>query len=384
MKRFIVILSCIAVVLLATGCSDIKTNSRQIVVATSDELNDALKNAEPADSILLKEGVYCGDFKCEVSGQEDKQIQIASYLGERATVTLSPDKSGAAIHMNGCENIVISDITFADMRGENVYGISMTGGESNITIRNCEFKDIETTDPGTENKAGGEANAILLLGETQTPISNISIENNKIHNIVNGWSENISVAGNCENIYVKENVVYDCTNIGIDFYGNAEYCENPGLDQPRNCECTGNRIYNCNSFYAANAGIYVDGAYDILIENNEVYGNDYGIEIGSEEWRDYYGKDNLVRGITVNNNDIHDNTECGLRIGGWTDDDTTGTVTDCVISENRFENNETEILLAKCSNIRFKGNKFDKGVSCKEAVEYDDAISKDKITKIIF
>ena len=83
-----------------------------------------------------------------------------------------------------------------------------------------------------------------------------------------GYSEAISFAGNCEYCYVIGNEVFDNTNIGIDFYGNAGYCSVEALDQARFCVASYNRVYNCNSVYADCGGIYVDGGRNCLIEGN--------------------------------------------------------------------------------------------------------------------
>ncbi|MDO4834672.1 MAG: hypothetical protein Q4A40_06525 [Bacillota bacterium] len=101
MKKFFLMLSCIAFALSVAACADMEAGNGKIIVSTEDELRDALRAAEPAYSILLREGIYEGDFRCETSGMEDMPIQIASYPGERATVTLPKNKSGAAIELNG-------------------------------------------------------------------------------------------------------------------------------------------------------------------------------------------------------------------------------------------------------------------------------------------
>lgn len=353
-------------------------------------IQEAIDRAKPGDTVYLREGTYTGNNYFNNSGSKDGGfITITAYNNENAVVTTKKGVNGAAFELDGCDYIKFQNLKIADMNAAEVHGILMTGDEKYIYIENCEFTNIVTTNPNSES---GESNAILLLGEKNTAeesISNIYIDNNIIHDNVNGWSENISVAGNCEYVYVTNNKVYDCTNIGIDFYGNAEYCSNKALDQARHCECIGNIVYNCLCSYAENAGIYVDGAYDILIENNETYNNYYGIEIGSEEWRKYYDDNNRVREITVKGNNIHDNLECGIRIGGWSNNDTeTGYVYNCDIIENIFHNNMahdgSEIILAKCDSIRFKDNIFDEGINYEDAVWYDDEIDPSKITNISF
>ena len=275
--------------------------------------------------------------------------------------------------MNGQSYIKINGLQIKDIRGQVAYGIVFRGGEQNVTISNNNIHHICTTHP---QDGDGEANGILLFGESKKPIKNVLIKSNKVHDNKNGWSENISVSANCENVRVVNNKVYNNTNIGIDFAGNAGYCKVNALDHPRNCEATGNEVYNCKSSYAKNAGIYVDGAQNITISKNKVHHNYYGIEAGSEIWKDSFNnRDNQVKNIKITSNQIYSNSDGGVHVGGYTpvgqmDDETgyyTGVVTKVVISgntlkENGFKNNDGgyngEILFAKCTDITIKNNRF--------------------------
>lgn len=351
----------------------------------------ALYATRPGSTVWLKEGIYKGNNIFTQSGSEaDGYITIRPFENEEVTLTNKKGKKGAIFSTEGNSYIKIQKLKIANMKAKDVYGVLMLGGESHIYIEDCEFSNIATSKPGSKKRPGGNANAILLLGEGENKdqsINNIYITGNKVHDNVNGWSENISIAGNCENIYVYNNEVFNNTNIGIDFYGNAEYCNSKEFDQPRNCECIGNTVYNCKSFYAENAGIYVDGARDILVSGNSVYKNSYGIEIGSEEWRDFYDENNQVKNIQVIDNRISENSECGLRLGGFTNDETTGVVTSCLIEGNSFANNgsdNTEIILSKCNNIVFKNNSFQNGLGYESVVKYDDCIDRNKISNILF
>ena len=294
--------------------------------------------------------------------------------------------SAAVFDMGGQSYIKIQKLHIGNIKAENVCGILMKNSESSIVIEKCEFRNIITTRPGSIEKPGGEANAVLLLGEKKNSIHHVYILGNKVHDNINGWSENISVAGNCTNIYVQNNKVYNNTNIGIDFYGNAGYCNDLTMDQPRNCKCIDNTVYNCKSSFAENAGIYIDGAKDILVKGNKTFKNHYGIEVGSEEWKSYYTKENYVRGIKISENIMYNNLYCGLRIGGWSNDKTTGTVYDCKVINNDFSkgNKKDEIILAKCDGILFKDNRFKNNSKCPENIKYDDGLSGVEIINIFF
>ena len=350
-----------------------------------NSLQKAMDMATEGTTIYVRKGTYKGPFVFHKSGSKNRGcITVTAYKNEKVIISGSKNKSGAAFNINGCSYINIQRLKISDMKAKDVCGILLEQSENNITIRNCEFEKLVTTEPGSKLKPGGNSNAILLLGEGKKSIHHIYILSNKVHDNVNGWSENISVAGNCKYIYVKKNKIYNNTNIGIDFYGNAEYCPIALLDQPRNCQCIGNIVYNCISPFAENAGIYVDGARDVLVKGNKVFKNHYGIEIGSEEWRNYYSDENRVQNIKVCENIIYDNYESGLRIGGWSNDETTGVVYGCKVIDNDFKrgNYKCEIILAKCENIVFKGNRFKNNKKCRDVVVYDDGINRNKIKSI--
>ena len=97
-------------------------------------------------------------------------------------------------------------------------------------------------------------------------------------------------------------------------------------------------------------------------------------------------KRNYVRDIKISENIMYNNLYCGLRIGGWSNDKTTGTVYDCKVINNDFSkgNKKDEIILAKCDGILFKDNRFKNNSKCPENVKYDDGISRNKIKNIVF
>lgn len=359
----------------------------------------AIKKAKAGDTIYLRQGTYKGTNKFVRSGTDKKPITITRLNSEKVVLTYTTSKSteAAVFDLNGKSYITIKRLEIGKVKGQNVYGIILRGGEKYVKITNNNIHNIETTEPDGE----GEANGILLFGESTTSISYVDITGNKVHDNINGWSENISVSANCENIKVNNNKVYNNTNIGIDFAGNAGYCSDNSLDHPRNCEAKGNTVYNNKSAYADNAGIYVDGAKNITITENTVYNNRYGIEVGSEIWKDSFtAQYNQVSDITVKNNKIYNNPCGGIRIGGYTaadevDTETgfmTGVVTKVTITGNTLRTNGSgkegqngEICLAKCDHITISKNHL-----YKKNAEYpmvycdEDIAAKGGITNITF
>lgn len=335
--------------------------------ASPYELQEAIDNVKPGQTIYLRGGTYNPKtyeaYFLNCKGNENNYITIRPYKNEKVTITNTNSTEEAYGFMVESEYVILEGIEIANIYAECAYGIAFwDGGQNHIIIRNCEIHHIQTTTKDPNNWDAG-ANAILLFGQGKNPINNIAIMNNYCHDNVNGWSENISTSGNCEYIYVFENHVSDNTNIGIDFYGNAGYCSTPSLDQPRYCIAANNYIDNNLCSYADCAGLYVDGARDIILQYNKIVNCQYGIEIGSEERNDAYP----VTNILVRSNICQKNKVLALRIGGY-ETNKTGTVKNTLVLNNTFIDNSleekyAEIILAKIDGVEIKNNLIYKSTS---------------------
>ncbi|MBH0358137.1 hypothetical protein DKP85_07985 [Bacillus thuringiensis] len=94
-----------------------------------------------------------------------------------------------------------------------------------------------------------------------------------------GLSEAIAVNWNVDSFEVTNNKVHD-NNIGIVLIGHEGSSPVAALDQARNGIVHHNSSFNNTSYneYSAD-GIYVDGGKEIIIEQNQNYENDLGIEV---------------------------------------------------------------------------------------------------------
>ena len=314
-------------------------------------LKTAVDKLSRGAKLLLKGGTYNVQKGITIgaSGSANAYIVISSAPNEKAILTSSSSGEIGLLQIEG-SYIIIENLTFQKVKAKEAKGISVTdGGQHHLIIRNNYFYKLET--PKVKEDYG--ANAILLMGENDKGIKNVIIYGNTVTNLVLGYSEAISVAGNCENVYVIKNVVKDNTNIGIDFYGNAKYCKKQSLDQPRYSVAMYNTIEKSVSPYAACAGLYVDGARDIYLAENTIAHSQYGIEIGSEEKNENYP----VKNIIIKNNNIKDNTQTGIRLGGF-DKSKTGTVKDSQFIGNTISGGNNGVIISKAANIKFDSNKF--------------------------
>ena len=128
--------------------------------------------------------------------------------------------------------------------------------------------------------------------------------------------------------------MHDNTNIGIDIIGHEATSSNESTDQARNGTVKWNTITNCIAEYATSRGIYIDGGYNITVENNISYHNGYGIEIGCEN------VDKTTENITVRNNLFYDNEVAGIAIGGFDYPNGTGKVVNVTINNNTLFKND--------------------------------------------
>ena len=324
-------------------------------------IEDAIDMAKAGDTVYLRGGEYI--FKeaiwIEKGGKAGAYLSIKSYPGEKAILTTTPenvskyDENGEYLFFgfdSNCAYVIFEDLEICGATDKYVAAFACYGGGQNhLIFKNIDIHNLKTT------KTDYGCNAFLFMGEEKKPINNIMLINNRCYDLTLGYSEAISFAGNCEYCYVINNEVYNCTNIGIDFYGNAGYCSIEALDQARYCVAAYNTVYNCNSPYADCAGIYVDGSRNCLIEGNLVYQCQYGIEIGSEELNTKYP----VTDIVVRNNILTENTVCTMRIGGY-DTKTSGTVKNSIFYNNTFVNNsgDSDIIISKVDGIVFANNIF--------------------------
>jgi len=314
-------------------------------------LKSAVDKLSKGTKLLLKGGTYNVKKGITIaeSGSASAYIVISSAPNEKAILTSSSTGELGLLEIEG-SYIIIENLTFQKVKAKEAKGISVTdGGQHHLIIRNNFFTKLET--PKVKDDYG--ANAILLMGENDKGIKNVIIYGNTVTNLVLGYSEAISVAGNCENVYVLKNIVKDNTNIGIDFYGNAKYCKKPKLDQPRNSVAMYNTIEKSVSPYASCAGLYVDGARDIYLAENTITNSQYGIEIGAEEKNNNYP----VKNIIIKNNIVKDNTETGIRLGGF-DKSKSGIVKDCEFVGNTISGGSYGVIISKAENIKFDANKF--------------------------
>ncbi|MEO7977700.1 T9SS type A sorting domain-containing protein [Flavobacterium sp.] len=323
-------------------------------------IQKAANAAVPNSIVNIKAGTYNENVIVNVSGTAGNYIVFKNYLNDVVLIDGSGTTGSTLLTVTNkrylkFENFTIQNKTVNDAQG---LLVETTGSNTstdltftNIKIKNINWTSSASTVP-TETK---NAQGFIAYGRNGG-ITNLTLDNCEVSNNILGFSEALAINGNIDGFTVKNCIVHDNTNIGIDILGHEGTASPAALDEARNGVVANNICYNNVSNYATSAGIYVDGAKNIIIERNKCYQNGWGIEIGAE-------LNGTVQLITVKNNLIYNNQQAGLSIGGY-DTGTTGQVINCIVRNNTFLKNNSlndgtgELTMTKASNCTFENNIF--------------------------
>ena len=317
------------------------------------------------DILNIMAGTYTGKININVSGSAGQVITIQNNAGDQVFIDgTSLANYEYLMKIDGQNYITISGLIFQNYQKLDAIGIEVINS-SHISILNNEFVNIDysTTAVGQVPNSSQNSQPIIVFGrDPLNPMTDLLIRGNTIHDCEVGFSECISVNGNIDGFEVSNNLVYNNTNIPIVAIGHEGECSDPQFDQARNGVIKNNTVHDNPGAYAAAGGIYVDGAKNVIIENNISYNNNYGIEVGCEN-NGNAPNDPSASNITVRNNLLYNNTNTGIALGGY-DYPTSGKVTDAVITNNTCFNNDAgntytgEITISYVENASVENNIF--------------------------
>lgn len=348
----------------------LNTNSGTSIDAPWQTIQHACNNATPGSIVYIFAGTYGEKLYMNVSGNAlDGEITFTEF-GNGPVIVDGTPFIGTQTELLVIEDqsyIRINGLSFANAIGGYSKGIIIRGSSSNIELINNEIYNIHfSDDPMAIPTSDDNANPLLVYGDDElsvgpdvlSPISNILINGNSIHNCRTGYSEGLTVNGNVDGFTIHNNFVCQITNIGIDVAGGYGVSPDPLVDYARNGEVTGNVVYQCNSAIAVAAGIYADGSQDILIEHNNVHDCGRGYEVGCES----LGA--VAQNIVVRNNIAWGNSHAGIGIGGYNYPATTGKVVSCKVLNNTCYDNaqvlfgEGELYIEYTEDCVIKNNIF--------------------------
>lgn len=306
-------------------------------------IQKAANVAKEGSTVYIRGRVYNQKVHVTHSGTSGAPINFQNFQDKKVILdgsTVKLEEEGL-FTIEDKNYIQVKVLEFRNLKSAKVntppIGIYITGTGSNIEIRNNYIHHIEA------NVKNGNAHGIAVYGTSssaQNDLNHIVIDNNEVANLKLGLSEAIAVNGNVDSFEVANNKVHDNNNIGIVLIGHEGVSPVDSLDQARNGVVRNNIVHHNSSInntsyneYSAD-GIYVDGGKEIIIEQNQSYENNLGIEVASE----HAGKS--ASQITVRDNTISNNIMSGIAIGGY--DNQQGYTENNTITNNIIYKNDTK------------------------------------------
>lgn len=348
-------------------------SNKGTIDAPFQTINNALNHTIPGDTVMVRAGIYSEKVVFPKSGVMDKYITLKAYRGEKPVI------DGSAFSVNGREALVTIDkAKFIVVDGFEIRNfktstgdpkaIMVEGGSDYITIKNNTVYGIDYT----QLPLNGGGNAILIIGNTSDPVTNITVSGNTIHDCKTGYGENLTVNGYVDGFSITNNTIYNAQNIGIDAAGGYAANADPALNYARNGVISGNTLYNIESKRGplgghGAIGIYVDGGRNVVVEKNRVSVTDRGIGAVSET--NGFPTDHVI----IRNNLVYNCWCSGIYMGGYLNYTGAGTSNSYVVNNTLYNNNqalgafgeiEGEISIREdCTNNVIKNNVIYGGAS---------------------
>jgi hypothetical protein len=321
--------------------------------------------------INIRGGVYYENLWLDRSGLPNGYYTIQRYQNEQVILdgSLSTSTPNQGVIIQSASYVRVQNLIVRNFSGNFSKGIGIycfNGNSSNIEILNNEVYNINQ--PSNTPTSSDNSNPIVVLGHNPNNnahfISNILIANNIVHDCNTGYSEGIQVNYDTRNFEIRNNKVFNIKNIGIVAGGFHNYGNSPVDKKATNGKIWLNEVYNCKSPIAIAAGIYIDGAKNVVAERNIVYDCQKGMSINCET------PNKIAENDTIRNNFIFNNLRGAINFGGNT---ASGKVINSAILNNStFQNfnpaiiapspdNFGEITIYNAENSKVMNNIFHSG-----------------------
>lgn len=275
-------------------------------------IQKAANSATAGSTVYIKAGTYNEKVVMGVNGTSGNYITFTHFGTDVVTIDGTGVSGTILLKIHNKSYLRIVGLHFTNCIGNDSQGILVDGTSHHIELRNNHISNIHfSSNPNAVATETQNSQPLIVYGTSNTPITNLIIDGNEVFNSRTGYSEGLAVNGNVDGFEITNNLVHDLTNIGIDVIGHEGTCPTPSLDQARNGVVRYNRVWRCSSPYAEAAGIYTDGARDVVIENNDISHGQYGISIGCEN----QGK--TSSNIIARNNLIYRNGSACVDFGGY-------------------------------------------------------------------
>ena len=290
-------------------------------------IQKAFDAATPGSTVNVAAGRYNERPVLNVSGNATDGF-ITFQADGHAIISAKKLPGADVVSINNRHYVKLVGFEIRDnLKVSNGSGIRLTEANSFIEIRNNRITNMK----------GQNAMGITVYGtEPVNGISNLVIDGNEVFKVQPARSEAVVLNGNVHDFVVSNNYVHHVNNIGMDFIGGEGRSPDPATDVTRNGLVFGNRVTRA-SFKGGGrdaAGIYLDGAQDVVVERNVVWRNDVGIEVNA------LNPSRVSSGIVVRDNVIANNNRAGLSLGG--SDLFTGSVQNSTFTHNTLYRNDAK------------------------------------------
>jgi hypothetical protein len=288
-----------------------------------------------ADTVRLLPGTYGQQFG--IYGRDG--IWLGSHDPADPAIISGSGLSGLyQLVIRDASDITVSGLVFREHFVQEAKAIYVLGEGNGIYLIDNEIHDVgwgndPTADPEAFTPVR-QAHAILVNGRGPAGYRNVYVGRNHLHDLVVGNSEALTLAGNVQDFLIEDNRVERVTNIGIDVSGHYPWAYPDSLpaadNQARNGRVRANTVSGCRRPTPGNdpAGIYVDGAANVYVDQNTVFDNGTGISVGCEN----PGKS--ASAIIVANNLIRGNDRFGTVFGA-----NAGDVVNALLRNNTYAHN---------------------------------------------
>ena len=353
------------------GSDDIGVGSMNKPWKTIHKALFSIPFAEDNATINIRAGRYEVSralyFEALRGGSEGKYFTLQAYKDEEVIVDGGGlnEPFSAMVSFSSAAYVRIKGLIFTNLVGPK-SGIYMEGNSHHIELINNKLHNMTWVDETSEDPAtpspSDNLNPIAIIGNNpDSPIESIVIRGNELYNITPGYSEGIKIVGNVTNFLVEDNVIHNIANIGIVAAGNYAWVKDStgrvipaDVNHARDGIIRNNKVSHAVSPIANAAGIYLDGAHNVLVEGNTSHNNSVGFSVGCEQ-------PGTTDGNILRNNIAYENSDAGLVVGTV---HANASVTNTTVEYNEFKQNYSkggwggELTIQQADGLLIQNNIF--------------------------
>lgn len=251
----------------------------------------------PGDVVYIRAGTYREYIQQGVSGSPNNPITYRNYPGEAPIIT---GNGTYRWHILEHSHIRLEGLTFSDYSKGAIQIRTRHASISGIEIINCVFRN--QVPEGND----GAKTIHVSSGETGLTIDRVTIRGNRLINVNTGDHPAIQVAADSSYVVVMDNTISGASSIGIGIAGR------PDSGQPEHILVKGNVVSSHGSPGKHSPGVYLDGAGQyIVVENNIIHDGLQGIKVSLEP----EAASLTTRYVIIRHNVLYNNSQINLKQG---------------------------------------------------------------------